>query len=56
MAETEMVEDGLVGIVIGAIVVALLFDFVNGFHNSASQHRGFAAIVLIVPNSIIGRG
>jgi hypothetical protein len=31
-------EGGFVGIVIGAIVVALLFDFVNGFHNSATAN------------------
>jgi hypothetical protein len=44
MVETEMVEEGLVGIIIGAIVVALLFDFVNGFHNSARvniEDRGY---------------
>jgi hypothetical protein len=35
-----MVEEGLVGIVIGVIVVALLFDFVNGFHNSARANIG----------------
>src|ERR671939_24415 len=31
-----MVEDGIVGIVIGAIAVTLFFDFVNGFHDSAN--------------------
>ena len=31
-----MVEEGLVSIVIGAIVAALFFDFVNGFHDSAN--------------------
>src|ERR671914_950348 len=31
-----MVEEGLVGIVIGAITAALFFDFVNGFHDSAN--------------------
>src|ERR671938_1214017 len=31
-----MVEEGIVGIVIGAIAVALFFDFVNGFHDSAN--------------------
>jgi PiT family inorganic phosphate transporter len=31
-----MVEEGLVGIVIGAIAAALFFDFVNGFHDSAN--------------------
>ena len=31
-----MVEEGLVSIVVGAIVVALFFDFVNGFHDSAN--------------------
>jgi hypothetical protein len=40
MVETEMVDEGLVGIVIGAIVVALIFDSVNGFHNSARANAG----------------
>src|SRR5687767_453589 len=31
-----MVEEGLVSIVVGAIVAALFFDFVNGFHDSAN--------------------
>src|SRR5215207_10936876 len=31
-----MVEEGLVGIVVGAIAAALFFDFVNGFHDSAN--------------------
>src|ERR687884_708967 len=31
-----MVEEGIVGIVIGAIAAALFFDFVNGFHDSAN--------------------
>src|SRR5688572_20440351 len=31
-----MVEEGLVGIVVGAIIAALFFDFVNGFHDSAN--------------------
>ena len=31
-----MVEEGLVSLVIGAIVAALFFDFVNGFHDSAN--------------------
>jgi PiT family inorganic phosphate transporter len=31
-----MVEEGLVGIVVGAITAALFFDFVNGFHDSAN--------------------
>ena len=48
--------EGLVGIVIDAIVVALLFDFVNGFHNQPESTLGIAAIVIIVPNSIISRG
>jgi hypothetical protein len=56
MVETEMVEEGLIGIVIDAIVVALLFDFVNGFHNQPEPTLGIAAIVIIVPNSIISRG
>src|ERR671934_2704867 len=34
--KTLMVEEGLVGIVIGAIAAALFFDFVNGFHDSAN--------------------
>src|ERR671920_2224126 len=31
-----MVEEGLVSIVVGTIVTALFFDFVNGFHDSAN--------------------
>src|SRR5918997_535780 len=31
-----MVEEGLIGIVVGAITAALFFDFVNGFHDSAN--------------------
>ena len=31
-----MVEEGLVSLVVGAIVAALFFDFVNGFHDSAN--------------------
>ena len=31
-----MVEEGLVSIVVVAIVAALFFDFVNGFHDSAN--------------------
>jgi inorganic phosphate transporter, PiT family len=31
-----MVEQGLVSIVVGGIVAALFFDFVNGFHDSAN--------------------
>ena len=31
-----MVEEELAGVVIGAIAVALFFDFVNGFHDSAN--------------------
>src|ERR671921_2015547 len=31
-----MVEEGLVGIVVGAIAAALFFDFVNGFHDAAN--------------------
>jgi inorganic phosphate transporter, PiT family len=31
-----MVEEELVGVVIGAIAAALFFDFVNGFHDSAN--------------------
>ena len=31
-----MAEEELVGVVIGAIAVALFFDFVNGFHDSAN--------------------
>jgi hypothetical protein len=48
--------EGLVGIVIDAIVVALLFYFVNGFHNQPEPTLGIVAIVIIVPNSIISRG
>ena len=31
-----MVEEGLVSIVVGAIVSCIIFDFVNGFHDSAN--------------------
>jgi inorganic phosphate transporter, PiT family len=31
-----MVDEGLAGVVIGAIAAALFFDFVNGFHDSAN--------------------
>src|ERR671925_323398 len=31
-----MVEEGIVSIVVGAIITALFFDFVNGFHDSAN--------------------
>ena len=31
-----MVEEGIVSIAVGAIIAALFFDFVNGFHDSAN--------------------
>jgi phosphate/sulfate permease len=45
-----MVEEGFVGTVIVAIVVALLFDFVNGSHNSTRANVGDCYY------RIIGRG
>jgi hypothetical protein len=47
--------EGLVGIAVDAIVVALLFDFVNVFHNQPEPTLGIAAIVIIVPNGITRR-
>src|SRR5215203_6158837 len=49
-----MVEEGLVSIVVGAIVAALFFDFVNGFHDSANAIATVVGTRVLKPLHAVG--